>query len=111
MLGPVEAFFSALGLKLQVVVAGAIGAFISLRFFDGLGTRDRWLTFVGGWALASYLTGLAHEYFELKTVSAETGIALLVGLFGMSVVAALIKVIRETDWIGIVKRRGGGEGG
>lgn len=101
----------ALGLKLQVVVAGAIGAFISLRFFEGLTTAERWLTFAGGWAMAAYLTGLAHEYAELKSTTTETGIALLLGMFGMSIAAALIKLIRSVDWGGIIKGRLGGRDG
>lgn len=110
MLEMIHGTFAALGLKLQVVVAGAIGAFVSLRFFEGLNTWERWTTFAGGWAMAAYLAALAHEYFELKSGGAEIGVALLIGLFGMSIVAALIKVIRDTDWTGMFKRRVGGGG-
>jgi len=104
----IEAFFAVLGLKVQVVFAGAVGALISLRFFDGLATSERWFTFVSGWALASYLAGPLTAFFELTHSTMETGISMLVGLFGMSLVAAVIKTIRETDWAGIVKRKTGG---
>ena len=106
-----DGILTALGLKLQVIVAGAVGAFISLRFFEGLSTGERWLTFMGGWGTAAYTTGILHEYLELKSIASETGIALLIGLFGMSIVAAIIKVIRETNWTSIVKRKAGGDDG
>lgn len=104
----IEAFLSAMGLKLQVIVAGAVGSFISLRFFDGLGTGERWATFFGGLGLAAYLTESIFVFFELTSIKIESGLALLIGLFGMSLVAAVIKTIRETDWASFVKRRTGG---
>ena len=105
----VEAVLSALGLKLKVVVAGAVGSFVSLQFFEGLSREDRWLTFFGGWALAAYLALPLTEFFELKPAM-EQGISLAVGLFGMSLAAALIKAIRDTKWSEIIRRKtGGGE--
>lgn len=106
-----EQFLATLGLKLQILVAGAVGAFISLRFFEGLNTPERWFTFMGGWGLAAYTTSFLHEYLGLKSGASETGIALLIGLFGMSIVAAIIKIIRDTNWIAIVKRKTGGDDG
>jgi hypothetical protein len=102
-----EAILSALGLKFKVVIAGAVGAFVSLRFFDGLGTAERWTTFVGGWALAAYLGNPVTLYLELPAAM-ELGIALAIGLFGMSIAAALIRVIRDTEWLAIFKRKTGG---
>lgn len=102
-----EALFTALGLKFKVVIAGAIGAFVSLRFFDGLKTAERWMTFVGGWAIAAYLAGPVTLYLELPA-AVELGMALGIGLFGMSIAAALIRVIKETDWTAIFKQKTGG---
>jgi len=102
---------AALGLKLATIVSGAVGSFISLRFFDGLTTAQKWTTFIGGWGLAAYLAAPLTAYFELRP-ALETGISLAVGLFGMSIAAAVIKVIRDTDWGGLVtailNRKGGG---
>lgn len=104
-----EAIAAALGLKVKTVVAGAVGSFVSLRFFDGLSTTEKWSTFFGGWALAAYASEPLTAFLELG-VKVEVGLALLVGLFGMSIVAAAIKVIRETKWSEIVKGRLGGGG-
>ena len=112
MIETIETIFAVLGLKLKVVIAAAIGAFISLKFFDNLKTYEKWTTFLGGWALASYLAVPLTSFLELVNVAAEQGIGLIVGLFGMSLTAAIIKVIRDTKWSEIIKGRfGGGQGG
>ena len=108
-----DAFFTATGLKIKTVIAGAMGAFISLRFFDNLRTWERWTTFLGGWALASWWAEGVAYFLELKLPALESGIALGLGLFGMALTAAVMKLIKETDWAGIVKtilsfRFGGG---
>lgn len=103
-----EAILAVLGLKFKVVVAGAIGAFISLNFFDNLKTGEKWTTVLGGWALASYTASPTTAFFELTNPSAEPGISILIGLFGMSLAAAIIKAIRDTKWSEIIKRKAGG---
>lgn len=103
----VEALLGALGLTLKTLVAGAVGAFVSLRFFEGLSPWERWTTFLGGWAIAAYLTTPVTSYLELPA-KVEVGISLLLGLFGMSLAAALMRVVRETDWISMLKRKTGG---
>jgi ACR3 family arsenite efflux pump ArsB len=110
-----EWFDGALGLigvTLKTLIASAIGAFVSLRFFDGLKPVEKWTTFLGGWGMAAYAAAPLTTYFELSKVT-ETGIALAVGLFGMSISAALIKVIKETNWGALVSsflsKKGGGQ--
>lgn len=113
MIDAIESVLGLLGLKLKSLIAGAFGAFISLRFFDGLSTWEKWVTFLGGWAAASWLAEPASRWLELEHPSMETGLALLVGMFGMSIAAAAIKLVRDTDWIAVAKDlvsrwRGGG---
>lgn len=102
------AVLSVLGLKLKIVVASAIGSFISLTFFEGLKFWERFVTFLGGLALGSYTTGVASDLFELTTESAEVGVAILIAMFGMSLAAAVIKVVKETKWSEIIRARIGG---
>lgn len=99
---------AAVGVKFSTVIAGAVGSFISLRFFDGLRTFERWTTFAGGWGLAIYGAGPITAYLELKP-GMEQGVSLLVGLFGMSIAAAVINTIRDTDWKAILNRKTGGQ--
>jgi hypothetical protein len=114
MLEATEGVLSMLGLKLQSLIAGAFGAFISLRFFEGLSTWEKWVTFVGGWAAASWLAEPTAAYLDLEHRSMETGLSLLIGMFGMSLAAAVIRVVRDTNWTDVVRgfidRRGGGGG-
>ena len=110
-----DAVLSAIGVGLKELIAGAAGAFISLRFFDELSVWEKWTTFFGGWALAAFGAQPLADVFELRP-SVSIGIALLLGLFGMSLAAKLISTIRDTDWIGFTKqvialiRGGGGDG-
>lgn len=107
-----EGALGALGVTLKNLVAGAIGSFVSLRFFDGLKTWERWTTFFGGWGMAAFGAGpLTHALEQKPTV--EVGIALLIGLFGMALTSKILQTIKETDWIGFAKTiiktiRGGG---
>lgn len=97
-----DGFLAGLGLKLVNVVCGAVAAFAALRFFEGLGLWDKWLTFLGGWALAAWGAPPLAEALELP-IKVEIGIVLLLGLFGMSAAAELVKVVRDTDWSGILR--------
>lgn len=102
---------AALGLKLVNLLVACVTSFVSLRFFDGLNTRDRWITFVGGVAIAAWGAAPLREYFELKP-GVEVGIVVLLGLFGMSIASEVVKLVRDTDWIALIRNlRGGGGGG
>lgn len=111
-------FWAAFGLKIANVMAGAVGAFVSLRFFDKLTTGQKWTTFLGGWGLAAYGGPPLTEYFALAP-KLEVGMTLVIGLFGMSFAAAIIKAIRDVPWatlIGdaaraIIRKIFGGNGG
>ena len=111
---PVESgIVTALGIKLVTALAGAVGAFISLTFFDGLKPLEKWTTFLGGWGMAVFLAGPLTVYFELRPIM-EQGLSLAIGLFGMSITAAVIKVVRDTKWSEIIRSRlgkGGDKGG
>lgn len=110
MSADLESILGALGLTLKNVIAGAVGSFISLRFFEGLSTPEKWSTFFGGWALGAYIGSPLSRFLEVD-VKVDSGIALLVGLFGMAVVAAIIKAIRDTRWAELIKARFGGGNG
>lgn len=97
-----DGVLAALGLKLINLFAGAITSFVSLRFFDGLSVREKWTTFLGGWAIAAWGASPTTQYFDLKP-GVEVGIALVLGLFGMSLSAAVVKLLKETDWGGLIK--------
>lgn len=117
-LGDLEGSLAVVGLTLKNVAIGAVASFVALRFFDGLGAREKWVTFIGGWAMAAWGGPPLTAYLELKA-SIEVGVVLVLGLFGMAIAAELIKLVRDTDWRGLftalvntlLRRGGGGSGG
>ena len=91
--------FAALSVKLSTILGGAIGGFISMRFHDGLTTVQKWITFFGGWGLGAFLGLPLISALEIKPVW-EVGISLMIGLFGMSLTAAIINATKVFDWAG-----------
>ncbi len=108
-MGSVEGFFAALGIKFAVLVSSAIGGFLSLRFFEGerlpdgavrpLTLTHKWAIAGSGTALGIYLSGFAVEVFALtdKTGKVEVGLGIIIGLFGMSAAASVVKLLRDGD--------------
>ena len=107
-----DKLLAAFGLKLVNVIVGAVASFVALNFWRGLESRrERWSTFLGGWALAAWGAAPLRDGLDLKP-ALEVGLVLTLGLFGMAAAAEVIKLIRDTDWKGLVSRRiGGGDGG
>jgi len=105
-----DSFFVALGLKKVALVAGFIGGIISLRFFEGLTAGGKVITASSGAAAANFLTPMTLAWFQLQPESYEGGIGFCLGLFSMSLAAAVIKWLRETSWqdvLGLFGRKGG----
>lgn len=106
-----DKMLAAFGLKLANCVVGAAASFVALNFWRGLETRkERWSTFAGGWVVAAWGGSPLREWLEMKP-SLEVGVVLVLGLFGMALAAELVKLIRDTDWKGllnaIIKKRTG----
>lgn len=105
-------FLAALGLKLPVMISSIFGGFISLSFFEQKGPdgkpaplppRKKWVVAFGGSLIGMYGAGpivdaLANETATLSAQAQfrmEIGLGLFLALFGMSVVAALIRAVPE----------------
>lgn len=100
-IGP-ESVLTVLGLTVKNLIAGALGSFVSLRFFDDLTLKDRWITFIGGWAMGVFLAEPITTFFE-QTPKIEVGVALLTSMFGMALASKVIQIVRETNWIDLFK--------
>lgn len=95
-----DKFLAPLGLKLLNCVVAAFASFTALNFWKGLETRkERWTTFMGGWAIAAWGAAPLREALEAKP-SVEVLLVLVMGLFGMALAAEVVKLIRDTDWRG-----------
>lgn len=100
-------FILAIWAKVQAVfdmaMAGAIGALVSLKFHpDVKDFGQRVFTVGSGAAVAHYVTPLALSHFNLPIERAGS-VAFLLGLFGMSFAAAVIKAAKNVDLAGWVK--------
>lgn len=109
---------AAIGIKLGVLIAAGIGGFCSLNFFEGtpqpdgtvkpLSCRQKWGIAFTGCALGTYAAGPIIELSQIVTKGdkVEIALGLVLAIFGMSVAAQVIKMIREfpvTDFINYVK--------
>lgn len=106
-----DSLLVALGLKKVALIAGFIGGVISLRFFEGLTPGGKAFTAFSGAAAANFLTPMTLAWFQLHPESYEGGIGFVLGLFSMSLAAAVIKWLRETSWQDILGIFGRGKGG
>lgn len=86
-----------------VIVAGFIGGLISLSFIDGMGPKRRLVALLTGIAMAHYLTPLIA--FLANEDKYQETIGFLVGLFGMSICAAIFRAIQQSNlWAFILRR-------
>lgn len=95
-------FLEAMGLKWLTLIAGFLGAVVSLKFIAGLNWWQRTSTVLAGTFIAAYCTPLTVELLSLSP-KLEGAIAFLGGLFGMSIAGAAITAIPE--WIAAAKQK------
>lgn len=102
---------AALKIELSVLVASTVGGFVSLRFFEGLTTKQKWAIVLAGGAMGTYGTGLVMELLKLQTgTRVDVGIGLFLGIFGMAFASAVVKALQGVDLRGAVEswiKRGG----
>ena len=101
---------SKLWASVELWVAGAVGAAASLRFSDDINTFGKRLTAIAsGAAAAHYLTPMVMEHLGIASTRSG-GVAFLLGLFGMSIAASIIRAIKTADlWAFVRSRWGGGK--
>lgn len=92
----------------EAVSAGLIGALLSIPLTpDVKAAKDRIILVASGTATAYYSAPLIIEYLHVKP-SLGSSISFLIGVFGMSVVAAVLRSARDADIWGLIRSRFGG---
>lgn len=88
----VESLLTTLGLTKATTVAGFFGSLLSLKLIGGLTPVQGIVTVISGMLCAAYLSPMTiHEgWFNPKS---EGAIAFLIGLLGMSIMAAVVKEV------------------
>lgn len=92
------------------LAAGIGGALVGLRFAPGMSWGEKLLNVAAGAACAGWVGPAAAEIFELTSVNAEAALSFAIGMFGMSIAAALVEAVRTVQWSEIItswtKRKG-----
>lgn len=100
-----EHIATALGIKKSGVIAPAlIGALVAAIRASHLKPWERVTTFLVGFGMATYLTHPVLTWFKWED-GYEHGVAFVLGLFGMTVVEAIL----TTDWKAVIQKRAGGQ--
>lgn len=83
------------GVKVAHVIGGTFGAAVSMAIIKGPWWY-RLCLFAGGLLFAAYVTPLAVDLLNMD--KAENAVAFLVGMFGMSLSAAIIRTVQEVNF-------------
>lgn len=81
-----------IGTKISAIIAGFIGAIVSLRMIRDLTPMMAITTIIGGTACAAYLTPLVVVYAGLSGTELESALAFLTGFCGMNALAGIFKI-------------------
>ena len=95
MLEAIEGFATYIGVKFSAVVAGTFGAAVSMAVIKGP-LWYRATLFAGGLIAAAFVTPLLVNTFDLG--KSENAVAFLVGMFGMSIAAAVIRTVQDVNF-------------
>lgn len=74
---------------------GAVGSVVALRFAPGTSWQERIFNVASGSACAGYCAPALVEWFHIVSPGLSSAIAFGVGMFGLSVAAAVMQAIRE----------------
>ena len=96
--------------KLDWLIAGLMGAIVASWWHkDDLKDLWSWVIFlVTGIACAFYLTSIVCDQLGVVDPSDVAGVALLLGAFGGSLMAATNRAIKAADLWGLIRQRFGG---
>lgn len=77
------------------LVAGLVGACLGLKSAPGVSWSERLINVLGGSACAGFVAPAAGEMFKLSTPSMLSCLSFFLGMFGMSLVSAIMAGLRE----------------
>lgn len=91
-------------------LAGALGSLVALRFAPGVTWWERVTNVAAGSLCAGYFAPAIVDWLHITSGGIQSGLSFGVGLFGLSLAAALWEGIRGVAWReiidGWVRRRG-----
>lgn len=88
------------------LMAGLAGAIVGLKFAPGISWIERVTNIAAGASCSAFVAPASAEMLRLSSVSMTGFLAFIVGMFGMSIAAALLQGLRDmkvgeiiTSWI------------
>lgn len=90
-----DEFAKYIGVNANAIIAGAFGAAVSMVVIKGP-LWYRGCLFIGGLTSAAFVTPLLVNAFDLA--KSENAVAFLVGMFGMSIAAAIIRTVQDVNF-------------
>ena len=104
----ITSLLSAAGIKIPTLLAGLAGGLSSLRFISDLSHWQKATCVIFGGVQADYFAPFIADYFG--SPQHETTIGYAVGLFGLSLTAAIFDALKKANlWQLIFNRYGGGD--
>lgn len=95
-------------IKLKPLLPALAGALIAAMSGPPREMRERALEALAGFTIAMFCTEPLLSLFDLAPDKFAGGVGFVAGLFGMTVAQALLRIIRDTDWITTLFDRFGG---
>lgn len=80
------------------LTAGSFGALLSVLYAPGMTWFGKLLNLSAGITCAWFLAPAATELFGLRSPSMQSALSFAIGMFGMSIGAALGDAIRTVKW-------------
>jgi hypothetical protein len=77
------------------LVAGLVGALVGLKFAPGINWSERTINILTGSACAGFVAPACGEIFKLTTPSMLSCLSFFLGMFGMSLAAAIMTGLRD----------------
>lgn len=102
---PISSVAGAKAILSPTFIAGVLGAAISLRFTKDLGAWERATAVISGAIIAQYATPIAIMGLSLEGFDQAVGF--FIGLFGLSLTAAIYEIIKKADPWGLIMSRYG----
>lgn len=84
-------------------LAGVAGSFVAVRFAPGTSWGERVFNVMCGALCAAYITPAIADRLEVVKAPQQSAIAFVVGLFAMTLAAAIVQGIRETNVAEIIR--------
>lgn len=97
------------GLKIAFMIAGFLGALVSLSFLHGLTRLQVFTSLVVGIATANYVAPVAIYWLKIPP-QIELGTAFLMGLLAMNIIPALLKISETNNIVAFLRARLGMKG-